>query len=63
MVQADSVHMDLKSLKDAVLSEGDEEGQLAGEFDPRKHIEAHLPVQVNEQIGRASCRERVVAVV
>ncbi|XP_047057590.1 boron transporter 4-like [Lolium rigidum] len=46
---ADFVDKDLKSLKDAVLREGDEEGKLAGEFDPRKHIEAHLPVRVNEQ--------------
>ncbi|KAM3316247.1 hypothetical protein ACQJBY_034402 [Aegilops geniculata] len=45
----DSVDNDLKSLKDAVLREGDEDGKLAGEFDPRKHIEAHLPVRVNEQ--------------
>ncbi|KQK02966.1 hypothetical protein BRADI_2g04690v3 [Brachypodium distachyon] len=45
----DSVDKELKSLKDAVLREGDEEGKLAGEFDPRKHIEAHLPVRVNEQ--------------
>jgi hypothetical protein len=49
VVQADFVDKDLKSLKDAVLREGDEEGKLAGEFDPRKHIEAHLPVRVNEQ--------------
>ena len=48
-VQADSIDKDLKSLRDAVLREGDEEGQLAGEFDPRKYIEAHLPVRVNEQ--------------
>ncbi|KAM3347528.1 hypothetical protein ACQJBY_021465 [Aegilops geniculata] len=46
---ANSVDKDLKSLKDAVLREGDEEGKLAGEFDPSKHIEAHLPVRVNEQ--------------
>ncbi|KAM0829609.1 hypothetical protein ACQ4PT_066772 [Festuca glaucescens] len=49
MQNADFVDKDLKSLKDAVLREGDEEGKLAGEFDPRKHIEAHLPVRVNEQ--------------
>lgn len=45
----DSVDKELKSLKDAVLQECDEDGKLAGEFDPRKHIEAHLPVRVNEQ--------------
>lgn len=32
-----------------MLQECDEDGKLAGEFDPRKHIEAHLPVRVNEQ--------------
>ncbi|KAG8053248.1 hypothetical protein GUJ93_ZPchr0001g29712 [Zizania palustris] len=45
----DSVDKELKCLKDAMVQEGDEEGKLAGEFDPRKHIEAHLPVRVNEQ--------------
>uniref|UniRef100_A0A0D9UXF1 Bicarbonate transporter-like transmembrane domain-containing protein n=1 Tax=Leersia perrieri TaxID=77586 RepID=A0A0D9UXF1_9ORYZ len=45
----DSVHKELKSLKDAMLQEGGEEGKLDGEFDLRKHIEAHLPVRVNEQ--------------
>ncbi|GJN37324.1 hypothetical protein PR202_gb26262 [Eleusine coracana subsp. coracana] len=45
----DSIDKELKSLKDAVLQEGDEEGKLAGEFDPRIHIEAYLPVRVNEQ--------------
>ncbi|KAK3164033.1 hypothetical protein QOZ80_1AG0011670 [Eleusine coracana subsp. coracana] len=45
----DSIDKELKSLKDAVLKEGDEEGKLAGEFDPRIHIEAYLPVRVNEQ--------------
>jgi boron transporter len=46
--QTDSVDRELKNFKDAVLQEGNEEGRLAREFDPRKHIEAHLPVQVNE---------------
>ncbi|CAO2185885.1 unnamed protein product [Urochloa humidicola] len=45
----DSVDKELKNFKDAVLQEGDEEGKLAREFDPRRHIEAHLPVRVNEQ--------------
>ncbi|AQK93841.1 Boron transporter 4 [Zea mays] len=44
----DSVDKELKNFKDAVLQEGNEEGRLAREFDPRKHIEAHLPVRVNE---------------
>jgi boron transporter len=48
-LQADSIDKELKGLKDAVLQEGDEEGKLAGEFDPRLHIEAYLPVRVNEQ--------------
>ncbi|KAL6848087.1 hypothetical protein ACP4OV_022215 [Aristida adscensionis] len=46
---AASVDKELKSLKDAVLQEGDEQGKLGQEFDPRKYIEAHLPVRVNEQ--------------
>lgn len=45
----DSVDKELKSLKDAILQEVDKEGTLAEEFDPIKHIEAHLPVRVNEQ--------------
>ena len=49
ILQADSVDKELKNFKDAVLQEGDEEGKLAREFDPQKHIEAHLPVRVNEQ--------------
>ncbi|XP_052135452.1 boron transporter 4-like [Oryza glaberrima] len=46
----DSVDKELKSLKDAMLHEGfNKEDKLAEEFDPKKHIEAHLPVRVNEQ--------------
>uniref|UniRef100_A0A804MJZ6 Exocyst complex component SEC5 n=1 Tax=Zea mays TaxID=4577 RepID=A0A804MJZ6_MAIZE len=48
----DSVDRELKNFKDAVLQEGNEEGRLAREFDPRKHIEAHLPVQINEYRDR-----------
>nr|AHY28556.1 boron transporter [Triticum aestivum] len=44
-----SVDMELKSLKEAVLRENGEDGEQTGEFDPRKHIEPHLPVRVNEQ--------------
>ncbi|XP_020406786.1 probable boron transporter 7 [Zea mays] len=44
----DSVDRELKNFKDAILQEGNGEGRLAREFDPRKHIEAHLPVRVNE---------------
>jgi boron transporter len=46
--QIDSVDRELKNFNDAVLQEGNEEGRLAREFDSRKHIEAHLPVRVNE---------------
>lgn len=50
VLQTDSVDKELKSLKDAMLHEGfDKEDKLAEEFDPKKHIEAHLPVRVNEQ--------------
>ncbi|TVU21553.1 hypothetical protein EJB05_31197 [Eragrostis curvula] len=45
----DSIDKELKNLKDAVLQEGDEEGKLDAKFDPRKYIEAYLPVRVNEQ--------------
>ncbi|XP_062194309.1 boron transporter 4-like [Phragmites australis] len=45
----DSVDKELKSLKDSVLKEVDEQGKLEEKFDARKHIEAHLPVRVNEQ--------------
>ncbi|XVF88436.1 hypothetical protein PTKIN_Ptkin19aG0051000 [Pterospermum kingtungense] len=39
---------DLKDLKDAVLK-ADDGGNKDGKFDPEKHIEALLPVRVNEQ--------------
>ncbi|XP_062233259.1 boron transporter 4-like [Phragmites australis] len=45
----DSVDKELKSLKDAVLQEVNEQGELDMTFDPRIHIEPHLPVRVNEQ--------------
>lgn len=39
---------DLEQLKDAVLK-SDDENWKEGSFDPTKHIDAHLPVRVNEQ--------------
>lgn len=39
---------ELKDLKDTAMK--DDDGGIAyGNFDPEKHIDAHLPVQVNEQ--------------
>lgn len=40
---------ELKDLKDAVMRDEPGEGELKGRFDPEKHIDAHLPVRVNEQ--------------
>ncbi|XP_044448727.1 boron transporter 4 isoform X2 [Triticum aestivum] len=51
----DSAHKELKELKDAVITEGEKitEGNGAVTapevFDPEKHLEAYLPVRVNEQ--------------
>ncbi|KAL6985322.1 putative boron transporter 6, partial [Sarracenia purpurea var. burkii] len=43
-----SVHKELENLKEAVMS--CEDGvDATGKFDPEKHIDAHLPVRVNEQ--------------
>ncbi|XP_050212662.1 boron transporter 4-like [Mercurialis annua] len=38
---------ELKDLKDAVI--GEDGGTISGQFDPEKHIDAYLPVRVNEQ--------------
>lgn len=43
-----SATKDLEQLKDAVLK-SDDENWKEGSFDPTKHIDAHLPVRVNEQ--------------
>ncbi|KAI4380679.1 hypothetical protein MLD38_006842 [Melastoma candidum] len=43
-----SATKELEQLKDAVLKSDDKESK-DGEFDPAKHIDAHLPVRVNEQ--------------
>ncbi|XAR70942.1 hypothetical protein NMG60_11027990 [Bertholletia excelsa] len=44
----ESVHKELKNLKDAVINSDDGSGHPE-KFDPAKHIDAHLPVRVNEQ--------------
>ncbi|XP_072998554.1 boron transporter 4-like isoform X2 [Typha latifolia] len=44
-----SVDKELKNLKDAVMSNENGAGEGKGAFDPEKHIDAHLPVRVNEQ--------------
>nr|GMC46519.1 probable boron transporter 7 [Ipomoea batatas] len=41
------VDKELENLKEAVLKQGD--GEDDKNFDPAKHIDAHLPVRVNEQ--------------
>lgn len=52
LVQTNSTHiLELQDLKDAVMKKTDEEGDSSeeGGFDPEKHLEAFLPVRVNEQ--------------
>ncbi|KAJ6815237.1 boron transporter 4-like [Iris pallida] len=44
-----SVAKELKDLKDAVMRNEATGGELKGPFDPEKHIDAYLPVRVNEQ--------------
>ncbi|RCV16019.1 hypothetical protein SEVIR_3G105900v4 [Setaria viridis] len=44
-----SAHNELKDLKNAIIPEGDGEGKVPEVFDPEKHVEAYLPVRVNEQ--------------
>lgn len=43
------VDKELKNLKDAVMSNNTAEAEAKEAFDPVKHIDAHLPVRVNEQ--------------
>ncbi|KAG6497944.1 hypothetical protein ZIOFF_045850 [Zingiber officinale] len=43
------VDKELKNLKDAVMSNNTAEEEAKEKFDPVKHIDAHLPVRVNEQ--------------
>ncbi|CAD6341027.1 unnamed protein product [Miscanthus lutarioriparius] len=44
-----SAHKDLKDLKDAIIPEGNGAGTVPEVFDPEKHVDAYLPVRVNEQ--------------
>ncbi|CAL9081548.1 unnamed protein product, partial [Musa textilis] len=44
-----SIDKELKNLKDAVMGNGAGGDDSKGAFDPEKHIDAHLPVRVNEQ--------------
>lgn len=48
-LQTITVDKELKDLKDAVMRNEDNGMELNGPFDPEKHIDAHLPVRVNEQ--------------
>lgn len=48
-LQPISVDKELKNLKDAVMGNETEGEEMKGSFDPEKHIDAHLPVRVNEQ--------------
>ncbi|KAG0489363.1 hypothetical protein HPP92_008174 [Vanilla planifolia] len=47
---------ELKDLKEAVMTSG----ELMGSFDPEKHIDAHLPVRVNEQRVTNLCQSLLV---
>ncbi|XP_066367113.1 boron transporter 4-like [Miscanthus floridulus] len=44
-----SAHKDLKDLKDTIIPEGNGAGTVPEVFDPEKHVDAYLPVRVNEQ--------------
>ncbi|KAG6534013.1 hypothetical protein ZIOFF_007894 [Zingiber officinale] len=44
-----SIDKELKNLKDAVMNDGPRGQDSKVQFDPEKHIDAHLPVRVNEQ--------------
>lgn len=47
-LQNDSADKELKNLKEAMMKDGD--GNNGKEkFDPEKHLDAYLPVRVNEQ--------------
>ncbi|XP_010526199.1 PREDICTED: probable boron transporter 7 [Tarenaya hassleriana] len=46
--KAASVEQELENLKEAVMK-AEDGGDAKGKFDPEVHIEAHLPVRVNEQ--------------
>uniref|UniRef100_A0A804NBE6 Bicarbonate transporter-like transmembrane domain-containing protein n=1 Tax=Zea mays TaxID=4577 RepID=A0A804NBE6_MAIZE len=44
-----SAHKEPKDLKDAIIPEGNGSGTVPEVFDPEKHVDAYLPVRVNEQ--------------
>ncbi|KAG8388297.1 hypothetical protein BUALT_Bualt02G0110900 [Buddleja alternifolia] len=44
-----TVEKELQNLKDAVMKIQSEDEKTKGTFDPEKHIDAYLPVRVNEQ--------------
>ncbi|AQL09798.1 Boron transporter 4 [Zea mays] len=44
-----SAHKELKDLKDAIIPEGNGSRTVPEVFDPEKHVDAYLPVRVNEQ--------------
>lgn len=44
-----AVAKELKNLKDAVMGNETNEGEIKCSFDPERHIDEHLPVRVNEQ--------------
>lgn len=48
-MQTVSAHKELKDLKDAIIPEGNGSGTVPEVFDPEKHVDAYLPVRVNEQ--------------
>ncbi|ONM36671.1 Boron transporter 4 [Zea mays] len=47
--QTVSAHKEPKDLKDAIIPEGNGSGTVPEVFDPEKHVDAYLPVRVNEQ--------------
>ncbi|KAL2493428.1 Boron transporter 4 [Abeliophyllum distichum] len=48
-VNASSVVKELENLKEAVMKNENNEEKMKDKFDPEKHIDAYLPVRVNEQ--------------
>lgn len=44
-----SIDKELENLKEIVMRCGDDGSDEKGKFDPEKHIDAHIPVRVNEQ--------------
>lgn len=48
LMRNSSVPKELEDLKEVVMN-ADDGGDAKGKFDPEKHIDAYLPVRVNEQ--------------